>query len=73
MSLDSIKTNQSYKIDYIDESCSEDLLSNFYKLGFFPGVTVTILHRRKRHMQVRVGLGSLYLIRNWEAKFVKLV
>jgi Fe2+ transport system protein FeoA len=73
MGLDRIKTNQAYKIASIDKNCGEDILNNFYKLGFFPGVRVEVLHKRKIHMQVRVGLGSLYLLRNWEAKFVDLV
>jgi len=71
MRLSSANVNINFKVVSIDEACSDEVVNSFFALGLFPGVRVTVLHKRKFLMQVRLGT-TLCSIRNSDAIFIEV-
>ena len=72
MRLNSVKVNKNFKVVYIDEACSDEIINSFFALGLFPGVRVAVLHKRKFIMQVRLGT-TLCSIRSRDAVFIEVI
>jgi len=71
MTLDVVELNTPYKVTGFTENCPKEIISNFQKLGIFPGITVKVSNNSYHPLQILIDM-SLYHCRREEARYVEV-